>query len=208
MDGGVEEFTDDLRQRLAAVFASRRWVVASEVMQGASFMASGLLAAGASDVAAVGAVMGVGPLADDFPMKVVGLGAVKSMLDSMRAADAALHDPPLEVLEFVDNWDPKGEARSIVDFTMSGGLVCGRQSFGGRGPAWVALEDKLVAREVWQSAGIVTASDAVVELSDADACMAVHRRLTSTLGTVWAGDNREGWHGGADGTRWVAGDDC
>ena len=203
MVGGIEYFTEDLRHRLAAVFGSRPWVVASEVVQGATFMAAGLKAAGASDVVAVGAVMGVGPVPEGIPTMTIGMDGIESMLDSIRTADVLFHDPPGNVLAFIEEWDASGDARTIVDFTMSGGTVCGRASFGGRGDDWVALEDKLVAREIWRSAGLRTADDEVVDLSDLAGCLAAHRRLRTDLGTVWAGDNREGWHGGADGTYWV-----
>ena len=203
MDPAFQRFTDSVRDHLRSIYGATPWVVCSEVLQGAVWMASDLGTAWDADVFALGVVTGVGPIDESVPHAVIGPTGATSMLESIRAADAALHDPPAEVLSAIDAWDPDGVARSIVDFTMSGGTVGGRRSYGARLQPWIDLEDKLVAREIWADAGISTAPDAVVSLSDLDACRRAHHELASDLGTVWAGDNRDGWHGGVDGTRWV-----
>ena len=57
-----------------------------------------------------------------------------------------------------------------------------------------------MADELWDAAGIERAPSAVVPLADAaDAA----RDLATELGSVWVADNTDGWHGGAEYTRWV-----
>ena len=77
------------------------------------------------------------------------------------------------------------------------------RSLGGRPGAFLALEDKLLAEEVWAAAGVPAAPHRVV---------AGRRRARSrppattsppTLGVVWSGDARDGFNGGGNYVRWV-----
>ncbi|MBI5157092.1 MAG: hypothetical protein HZA58_03650, partial [Acidimicrobiia bacterium] len=69
--------------------------------------------------------------------------------------------------------------------------------------AWLALEDKTRADDIWEAATVDHAPSVVVPATAA-ALVSASRALGGTDGTVWAGDNREGWHGGAEYTRFVA----
>ncbi len=78
--------------------------------------------------------------------------------------------------------------------------------YGGRPAAWSALEDKLVAEEIWDAIDAPRAPSLVVEV-DLEALRTAVGQLDLGHGTVWAGDARGGMNGGGDFVRWVATDD-
>jgi hypothetical protein len=80
--------------------------------------------------------------------------------------------------------------------------VDGRRRFADRPASWAALEDKTRVDEFWDAAGVRRAPSEVLPV-DGDSLRAAARRLDRGLGTVWAGDAREGLHGGAIGIRWI-----
>jgi hypothetical protein len=76
--------------------------------------------------------------------------------------------------------------------------------YGGRPTAWQALEDKTIIDALWDEAGVRRAPYAVVP-AELSAMQAAALELDQGLGTVWVGDNRHGFHGGAHLLRWVRG---
>jgi len=199
-ESGRRRFEADLRAQLHAVYSARPWIAAGEIVQAAAGMAEQLRAAGAERALAVGAYPGIGVTDESVEHIAVGQAVGGSLMDGVRFANATLHDPPMEVLAAVNRFDPTGSARSVVDFLISAGMVCGRETFGARPSSWEALEDKIAAPDLWRAAGIGSAPTACVDLDDRGAVIDAHRRLASDEGTVWAVDNRAGWHGGAHGT--------
>ena len=80
----------------------------------------------------------------------------------------------------------------------------GRPVTGGRPAAFLALEDKMLADEVWDAAGVARAPYRVVDVDDdAGARPRPPRELAAELGAVWAGDARDGFNGGGNFVRWV-----
>jgi hypothetical protein len=80
--------------------------------------------------------------------------------------------------------------------------VAGRPCLAYRRPEWVALEDKAVIDEFWDRARIARVPSQIVP-AEASALKRAARLLDQGSGTVWAADASAGWHGGADGLRWV-----
>ena len=74
---------------------------------------------------------------------------------------------------------------------------------GGRPAAWTALEDKLVADEIWDAVGGPGRPSRIVSRSTRTRCAGVDRALDTGDGVVWAGDARDGFNGGGDFVRWV-----
>lgn len=187
--------------------AGRRWLVAQDVSQAACFEAQALLDLGAEDVLAIAASRGTGPapqLADDR-LWVLGVRG-SSMMDALRVGDRALDDVPAQVQQAVDQFDPRAEARVLRAFFSRGKPVAGRACFGARPESWQALEDKTVVDSLWDEARVERAPFVVVPVSGAAAAA---KNLDRGAGTVWAGDSREGFNGGASLTRWVQdGDDA
>ncbi|MEN8041357.1 MAG: hypothetical protein ABFR95_07630, partial [Actinomycetota bacterium] len=76
--------------------------------------------------------------------------------------------------------------------------------YGSTRPEWRALEDKMLADELWDAAGVVRAPSEIVRVAEA---LTVTERLASELGSVWVADNTEGWHGGGEYLRWIQTDE-
>jgi len=57
-----------------------------------------------------------------------------------------------------------------------------------------------VVDALWDAVGVRRAPAEIVEVNHA---VAAHQRLAGPMGAVWAADNREGWHGGGEYTRWI-----
>ena len=128
--------------------------------------------------------------------------SASTMLDGVRAGQRVLADLPLSALAAVDRFDPACEALVVATFLNELPAVAGRPCLGYRRPEWVALEDKVLADRLWDRAGVARAP-AVVVPADRAALVVAAATLDRGLGTVWAADAREGYHGGAEGLRWV-----
>ena len=66
----------------------------------------------------------------------------------------------------------------------------------------MALEDKLLAEELWTAAGVPAAPSRIVPV-DRTALAAAADEVAGPLGSVWSGDARGGFNGGGNFVRWV-----
>ncbi len=203
MEPDRRQFEDGLRSRLAEIYQANPWLVAVDIDQSALRLARRLQTLTATSVLVVGARHGVGPTDPLLPVHSMGLPSTGDGVRDMHSAAEAFQEPPPKIIEIVDRWDPDRKARAIGAITAVAGSLVGRETFGARPQAWADLEDKLAIEAVWDEAGIEVAPTIQVEVDDPDALLAAHRELGSEQGTVWAGDNRSGWHGGGRGTFWV-----
>jgi len=142
------------------------------------------------------------PTEEDCEMVVLDTTG-ETMMEGIRAYHAAIRDLPGWAMDRIDAWDPERQARVLASFLDTDFEIGGRPSWGGRPESWITLEDKTTVQEIWRAAGV---DQAPVEIVPADPVRLTDaaRRLAGPSGTVWAGDNREGWHGGAEYTRYVA----
>jgi len=160
---------------------------------------------GAADVFALAEGIGVGDLdpADaDFPWRAVGPAHTDTIMASLRGFDRALADLPVDVAAALDAFDPDRSALVLRSLWWAEDEIAGRTVWGPRQPAWVRLEEKTIIDPLWDRAGVVRAPSQVVA-ADRAALAAAAAALDHGAGTVWAGDNREGWHGAGEYTRWV-----
>ncbi len=192
--------------RLLAIYGGRPWIAAAEVTQGAVALAAHLRDAYDADVLAVGARPGVGDLDPDVPLVSIDLPPETTIRGAIDSAQAALVEPPSWAQAHIDGWDPAGAARVIGGPLLRSATMLGRPTFGPRLEAWVALEDKVRIESVLAEAGLDVVPREIVDAEDRAGLLAAHRRLASPSGTVWAGDDRSGQHGGGEGTHWVADD--
>lgn len=150
-----------------------------------------------AEVRVIAAVTGVGDL-PSIEYRLLG-GTRGSIMEGIRGFERAMRSPPVEVIDWLDTWDPDRSALVFSSVVGDVGSVAGRRIYGARRPEWVALEDKTVIDDVWDAAGVRRAPREVVPVAEA---VRVHRFFGDE--SVWVADNRDGWHGGADRVRWIA----
>jgi hypothetical protein len=188
---------------LSTVFRGRRVVLAGAAAAAWTEHIGVLRAAGADDVLVIADKWGAGDL-PDAQVVVVEAPPDRTVMEEIRAGERFLADPPPEVRTALDHFDPGGNALVLGTFLNVSTHLAGRPFLTHRRPEWVALEDKVVVDAFWDRAGIARQPSAVVQLDDVGAAAAT---LDRGDGTVWAADAREGFHGGASRTYWVADDE-
>lgn len=188
-----------MRQRIAG----RPWLATADTLVGAAAYGRMLLNLGAERVLAIGGSRGAGVLPDPREMAQIDLGCGGSdFMTAVRASEAALAHLPPDAWAQVDAFDPAHEARVVAPLFSAGAPVAGRRVYGARPASWQALEDKTLADALWDATGVERAPSAVAP-PDLETLMAVSQPLDQGLGTVWSGDAREGFNGGASYVRWV-----
>jgi|SRR5581483_1156353 len=148
---------------------------------------------------------GTGPVPDGIDWYDLGIEAGTAM-DALRTSLQKLRHLPSGAAAALDAFDPDRSALVLPSMFNDVPAVAGRSCLAHRPPAWIALEDKVVIDRYWDRWGIDRPPSAVVAATR-QALRAAATRFDTGAGTVWAGDAREGWHGGAELTRWVRDDD-
>jgi len=188
---------------LRPLFEGRKVIFVGEVA--AAFAPEAVLArslgASAILVIATGG-KGVGPLPDDVELLVLEPEPAASMLDGIHRHLALIERPPTRIIDAVRAFDPDAEAQVIGTFLNTAPDLDGRPILAYRRPEWVALEDKTVVDAVWDRAGVGRAPSVVVP-AEIGALASAASGLDAGDGTVWSGDAREGFNGGAEFVRWV-----
>ena len=193
---------------LRTIYGGRPWLVAADVLPAAAYVAHQLRDLGATGALCVAGSRGTGDPPDpDFAPDPIVLGVqADTMMGGIRASLQALADLPPDAQARVDAFDPDRAVQTIEMFIAAGAPVGGRPVFGPRRPEWQRLEDKTVIDALWETTDTPHAPYAVVP-STAAALTAAAQPLDQGMGTVWVGDNREGFHGGASLLRWVRTED-
>jgi hypothetical protein len=150
---------------------------------------------------------GAGPVPSAAEAEVVFLEpeSYPSATEELRAHDRLVRNLPAAVVERIDRYDPDGEAVWFASPFVVDEPVLGRRVYGGRPAGWLALEDKLIADELWAEIGVPHAPSRIVEVDPA-ALAEAGAAVDAGAGVVWAGDARDGFNGGADFVRWVVTD--
>ncbi|MDO9454735.1 hypothetical protein [Nocardioides sp.] len=193
--------------RLGELYAGRPVVLGPGVLAGYTTLVTRLRALGCPVlVLATGPGAGPVPGPGDCTVVPVRLPPTASLTDEVRVLDRATRSLPPDVVAAVEAFDPGRRALwHTRPFVVTDEPVLGRQVTGGRPAAWLALEDKLLADQVWDAAGVERAAYRVCEIDAAaldDASTALADPATG-LGVVWSGDARDGVNGGGDYVRWV-----
>ncbi len=136
----------------------------------------------------------------DAPTVVVDQPGNRPLLERVRASNRLISEPPPDVRRVLDEFDPHHEALVIASFLNEAPALDERAVLAYRRPEWVALEDKTTVDALWDRAGVARRPSCVVPVGDAPQAAT---GLDEGHGTVWAGDARDGYHGGAALTRWV-----
>ncbi len=211
----MEGFERDLRNRLAELYHSGRWICVGMIPSVATRLLDQVATAAGFEPPATDderrsspliglTIHGVDPESDTgFPVLSLDRPSSGDLLTDTLGMASALGDPPSSVLDELDAWDPDRTGRFLIPPIVPGRPIARREVFGGRPSAWAALEDKLAILDVFADAGLITAPAEVVDLDEGRAAVDTHRRLAGPHGSVWAVDNSNGMHGGAAGTHIV-----
>lgn len=186
---------------LRDTFADRRVIIAGAVPAAWGEYIEHLWTAGAADVMIVateGAGIGDGP---DVPTIVAEPPAGLSMMGRIRWGNELLGNPTPDIVDAIEAFDADGTAIAVGSFLNEASTIAGRPFLAHRRPEWVALEDKTIIDGFWDRACIGRLSSLVVTLDEAPRAATA---IDAGAGTVWAADARDGFHGGAHHTRWVA----
>jgi hypothetical protein len=196
----AEDYGALWKSRLGA----HRWIVCSDVAAVFAPLMKAFTAAGAPKPLLLAGSEGTGPQPDPDECELIVLGTTsETMLGGIRAFHDALRALPPEVMARVDAWDPDREAVVMASFLDTEVDIGGRRTWGGRPEAWLALEDKMVIDDLWDAIGVVRAPRVIVD-NTTSALTAASLDLDEGAGVVWTADNRDGWHGGAEYSRYVA----
>ena len=131
----------------------------------------------------------------------VGIAA-PDIIAEFREWEKVAADPPAELLDTLDTFDPEHRALVLVPNFTAIIDVGDRPVYGARRPEWVALEDKAAVDEFFDAAGVPYPPSEVVPAA-VDPLVDATARLDRGSGTVWAGDARDGFNGGAVFVRWI-----
>jgi hypothetical protein len=180
------------RDLLRPVFAGRKVIVTGVPLRGAADQVDTLRELGAADVFVLAEGQGTGQV-EECAHYVLDLRS-ESIMGLIRAGQEALRNPPPAAVDAIDAFDPDRGAVVVGSFLNEVESVAGRRCLAYRHPEWIALEDKIVVDEVCDAAGVTRAPARIV---------AVDGLAWSGDAEVWAGDAREGFHGGAEQTHLV-----
>lgn len=201
MDLSHEADRHELRAHLGGLYAGRPVLIGPGVLAGFTSAARMVREAGATDVLILATTRGAGAVPDEQVVEIEA-PTTTTVTDELRQHDRLLRTLPASVVERIEAFDP--ERRGVwctTPFISTDEPVLDRPVTGGRPARFEAIEDKLLAEEIWCAAGVEHAPSRVVP-----ADLAALDEASDELGgdVVWSGDTREGFNGGGNYVRWVA----
>lgn len=189
-------------------YEGARFIVVADLLVAARSQIEYLLAQGAQRPFVIAGARGTGevPTEAQAEMAVLDLDlpadAGSRFMPFLRGLEAATSNLPSDLLARVDAWDPEGTAIVLGPNLLGRQSIGGRLSFGSRRDEWIELENKTTVDRLWDDAGVRRAPSRILAIESSELAAAAVE-LDWGHGTVWVGDNREGWHGGAEYLRWV-----
>jgi hypothetical protein len=194
----------EVTARLARLYAGRPVVLGPGVLAGFAPYVAWLRELGCRTLV-LATARGAGPVPADDECVVVGVEvpATASVTDELRLLDRLARTLPPDVVAAIEEFDPAREGIWLTTpFVTTDEPILGRPVTGGRPASFLALEDKMLADEVWAAAGVPCAPYRIVPVEQ-DALAEATREVAGPLGAVWSGDARGGFNGGGNYVRWV-----
>ena len=194
----------EVSARLAEVYAGRPVLMAIGALAAATGPVRWLRRLGCP-VLVVCTMRGAGevPAPDEAVVVEIPAPATASVTEELRTHDRLFRTLPPFALEAIEDFDPdRRGVWSATPFVTSDRPIVHRPVLGGRPAAFMALEDKLLAEELWTAAGVPAAPSRIVPV-DRAALAAAAAEVAGPLGSVWSGDARGGFNGGGNFVRWV-----
>lgn len=194
---------DWLRWQLAAALDGRPVIVMTDALVPAASLSQRLRDAGVHRQLVIAGFRGTGEIDTSIEASALLMGTSGvGIMGSIRAFLLGMANPTEEIREAIEAFDPGREAIVVGPLFGEVQSVLGRPVFGARPWTWQVLEDKTTVDQLWDRAGVKRAPSQVVD-ARLGAMEEAARTLDEGAGTVWVADNRNGWHGGAEFTRWV-----
>ena len=189
---------ESIETDLARIYGHGDWILVGELAVGFGDAVELLKSWGADRLLLVAGTRGIGDVPDDLDIHYTNARGGGTIMDGLRAFDGSLSRS--DTIAVIDRFDPRRSARVLAPIFGGEDAFEGRRVYGRRRREWRALEDKTAIDAVFRDAGVEVAAHEIVSVSNASHAAS---RLGSAKGTVWVADNRQGWHGGGEYTRWV-----
>jgi hypothetical protein len=194
----------DLTQRLMARYADRPAVLGPGILAARTEFVAWVREVGGTALV-LSTAHGAGPTPADGDCVVVDLDApaTTSVTEEMRVLDHLARHLPEHAVAAIEAFDPERRGAWVGGpFVTTDRPILGRPVLSGRPAAFVALEDKMLADQIWAAADVPGAPYLIVPV-DEEALAAATDRMAGPLGAVWSGDARDGFNGGGNYVRWV-----
>jgi hypothetical protein len=192
------------RELVRPIFGNRRIILVGGPIAGLTPLARQLRSLGAARPFLLGSSRGTGalPEPDEAEWHSLDIHA-EGMIEGIRAYERRLRDLPREACEALDRYDPERSAMVLgLIFLGAPPAVAGRRVYALRDPGWARFEDKTLIDGLWDAIEVERSPSRIVAVEE-EALRSAAKVLDLGVGTVWAGDAREGLHGGAAYLRWV-----
>lgn len=188
-----------VNSRIAEFHRGKKWIILPDAAAAATPLVGQLYEWSAAGVMVIAALEGVGdlPVADRIHYTRT---SGDSVMQGIRSYLRSVERPSALTVGSVEAFDPGHEAMVLGGGFSRLDTLAGRPVYGARPGTWGALEDKTTVDQLWDDAQVRRAPSVVVPVSDA---VTASIAIGSQPGTVWAGDNAEGWHGGGEYVRWI-----
>jgi hypothetical protein len=195
------------RDLLARRFAGRK-VILTGMVAGVTGAVKLLRELGAKRPLLLAEGVGTGdlPSENELEWTLVGIPSVNNPMEAIRAYEAALANLSDEAARAVERYDPDHGALVLRQLTIGLRTIANRGVYGAKDPRWIAYEDKTIVDALWDRLGVARAPSRIVPAKERELRDAA-KALDRGVGTVWAADTREGWHGGSEGLRRIRDDD-
>jgi hypothetical protein len=212
----MSDTTADLgswERHLCAPLTGRKVISAFELLAGMTGTVAKLRRWGTERPLLIADGIGTGtlPSADDAYIEVVEPTGVQSLTEQVRARTRPLSQLTTAATAAVERYDPDRSATWWLGPIPPNTALLGRPVLGGRPPAQIALEDKLLVDAMLDEVGAVRSPSAIAPARYDDLMRATERLLAAgvtvaggaTDHAVWAGDSRDGINGAGDYVRWI-----
>ena len=205
MDLHDPEERERWRGHLAGLLAGRKAVCGLGPLAAMTDLVAQLARSGAQKPLLLYTHLGAGPTPTeaDAHLVQVEVPSYPTMTEELRDHDRMIRNLPAPAREAVDAYDPDREAVWCVGPFAGSEPIDGRRVVGGRAAAWAALEDKIVADELWDAVGFPRSPSLVAAVACPDELERASIELDLGHGVVWVADGRDGFNGGGEFTRWV-----
>ena len=196
----AERLTGMVRGRIEG----RKVILAGTLLAPATMLLRALEALGAGPFLIVATGLGTGDLPSDAEADWVvhDVHAVghHRRVPPDRAADGRSSRRPSSRRSSAST--PTADALVIFPPFAASPDLCGRPGYGRRRAEWLALEDKTTCDALFDRAGVRRPPNEIVPV-DRTALRRAAAGLDAGMGTVWAGDAKDGFNGGGVFVRWI-----